>query len=595
LVIVLIVGVGGFIWWDDRQAARVADNDRKRLIAEFAAKDQQQVARDERAHNVTAAQALLDQAKAALKAGDANRATPPLARAEAQITHGGLSDLSPELKQCRDDLVTLKKLDQIDDDRWTPRNGKLSSVKTSVPEWKTAFAKYGIIPGVTPPGEAARRINTSLIRERLLISLEVWFQGSGRDPVLRNILAEADPDEFRNRVRAADSPKSVLANGHVPDQQPVWFTIANGQDDSLDRGLREQLLLSAYRVRPDSFPLLMSLAGLDAAHDRAGAHRTIGWCRAALIVRPESVAAWSYLGVALYVVGDLPRAVEALKEATRLDPTSPFGYINLGLALDESQRFVEAITAFNTAIKRNPKSASAYLRLGVTLYYPPAFPNRLARAIVLGWAIDTLEKARSLDDKNAEVHYRLGTAYSNAGNRARGIAECTRATEIDPNDPKARYFLGRVLVADGRFPDAIAALKEAVRLDPTFIDAHFMLGHALDHSGERSDAAAAFCEVIRLDSKNALAHYRLANVYLQQNNTTAALAAAQNAVTLDPTNPNAHGVLGLALEKANDIAGARAALTEAARLDWKTWGPQLKRLPPVAPAATPAGGDRVRN
>jgi tetratricopeptide (TPR) repeat protein len=497
-----------------------------------------------------------------------------------------LSDVRAELDRCRTELDMLDRIDQIDDSRWTlSADGKLPSPKSIVPQWGTAFAKFGIVAGATPPREAALRINGSLIRERLLTSLQIWYQESNRDQALRQILAETDPDEFRNGVRAAENAQRILADGRSPESLPDWFTIACGQDRSLDHGLRERLLLSALRVRADSFPLLMALASLDDGDIREAAPRMIGWCRAALVVRPRNVIAWNYLGVALYHVGDLPRAIEAFQEATRLDSKYVLGHINLGLSLGALKRHAEAITAFDTAIRLAPQSAPAHMHLGISLYLWKGSPDSLPRAIA------ALEESVRLNDQDAEAHYRLGNAYYYSGNLPRALSQYERAASLDRENPKVWYWWGKALFAAKKLPSAIAAFEKATRLDPKDARAQLLLGGALSAYGDLPGAIQADRAAVRLDPKSALAHYYLAETLFRRskvsNTTTApidppdsaeaharrdlvaeAIAHAQEAVRLDETSVDAYALLGKILRRVGDVSGSRVALENAVRLRW---------------------------
>ena len=133
-----------------------------------------------------------------------------------------------------------------------------------------------------PQNESTNRF----IRERLLTSLEIWFV-KRRLPALRELLAAANP----RRV-------PQLGAGHELPSGQVILDVSRQTTGSVSTGLvlllatewiprwiatcGEQLLSNALGVRPNSFPLLMTLGNLNAINEKESAFRSAGWYRAAL-------------------------------------------------------------------------------------------------------------------------------------------------------------------------------------------------------------------------------------------------------------------------------------------------------------------------
>ena len=404
VLIVFVLGMVGTAWGRvqaERARTAAADQEAARARAEAEIERQQQAEERRRVRNWDAATALLSQVESALRAGNAKLGAEAFEQAQKRIGEGGADDLKEALDRCRLDLTMLRQLDQIDDDRWSIVDGKRSSWEAMAPRWAAAFAGYGIAPGTTSVEEAARRINDALIRERLLTSLEVWFV-VGRDPVLRRILALADPDEFRNEARGTNYSTAVLSlalqGKPVPPVQPVWFAIGHGEDRAVDPDTREQLLLIAHRARPNSYSLLMALGRRLGNREKESGTRRAGWCRAALALSPTSAAAWNNLGIALNGTGDRPGAVASFKEAIRLDPKFAMAHNNLGAALKASDDRPGAIIAYKEAIRLDPKLVQAHNNLGLVLNDSGDRPGAMA----------SFKEAIRLDPKNAPAHYSLG-------------------------------------------------------------------------------------------------------------------------------------------------------------------------------------------
>ncbi|MBA4067689.1 MAG: hypothetical protein C0501_29090 [Isosphaera sp.] len=587
----LLLAAGGWFAWRDQKRdadqARVegdkARTEAERVAAEALAREEQQKVAGRVAAGRAAFGVLLGEAEDALRRDRADQARAALAEAARRVAEGGLDDFRPRLDRADRELALLRTLDAIDDSRWTVVGGKPPPHGFAVPRWREAFAGYGVAPGTTHPGEAAGRVNGSLVRGRLLTALEVWFVAT-RDAEVRAVLSAADPDEFRDAARTTDYSRAVLVwafRGRAPGPQPVWFAVAHGAEKLLDRGSRDALLRDAHQVRPDSFPLLMELGTEDATNNKESAGRRAGWYRAAVAVRSGNVVAWSNLGGALHAAGDVRGAVAACQEAIKHDPKYALAHNNLGVALRDLGDVRGAVAAFREAVRLDPKLAVVHLNLGLVLH---------ASGDVRG-AVAASREAVRLDPKLAMAHDSLGAALFASGDVRGAVAASREAVRLDPTDAAAHRNLGAVLGAAGDVPGAVAASREAVRLDPKDAGAQSNLGNALGAAGDVPGAVAAWREAARLDPKFAMAHYNLGVSYLQQKEYAEAVASARAAIAADPKWSNAHALLGLALQGTGDIPGARAALTEAARLDPKQFGPLLKQLPPVpvAPPPRPAG------
>jgi tetratricopeptide (TPR) repeat protein len=560
----ILLGGGAFAWWNQKTRANQARIEGDILRAEAEAQRQQQAVRDRITAARTAGSTLLEQTERALGEINAEQAEGSLAEAVRRVDEGGIDEFRPRVGRCAAELETLKKLDAIDDEAWVVVDGKLPPVERVVSRWKEVFAGYGIAPGVTPPGEVAAKINGSLIRERLLISLEEWFVVGGRDPNLRAILSTVDPDEFRDDARMTNYQRAILSRafrGKSLTAQPVWFAIAHGQDKRIDPGPREQLLLATHTSKPNSFVLLIVLGGLrataESVRDLAPWHRSAGWYRAALAVRPRNVVAWCNLGITLYHSGDLSSAIAAYKEAIQHDRQYAKAHSGLGLALQESGDLPGAIAAHREATRLDPNSANAHYNLGVAL----------AAARVLPGAVAAFKESIRLDPTDAKVQYNLGKALGETRDRPGAIAAYKEAIRLDPNYVHAHNNLGAILRASGDPTSAIAAYREAIRLDPKHVNAHTGLGNALLDAGDLPGAIEAHREAIRLDPSYATAHYNLGIALVAASDRPGAIAAYREAIRLDPSYANAYINLGGALQASGDLPGAIAAYRELIRLD----------------------------
>jgi tetratricopeptide (TPR) repeat protein len=501
----LVLGAAGFFFYDYRQTTAREAEELRQQIAET---EREHTQRGRIAGNRWEGAQRISQTETHLRNDDAAKAESSLTAAQRFLAEGGTGDLKPRLDQCALDLAMLRKLDRIDDERWGPVDGKILALEALTARWAAAFDEYGITPGVTAPGDAARLINRSHIRERLLTALEVWFIGD-RFPALRALLAEVDPDEFRNAARATGYLRASRSN-EMRDRErsaapPVWFAIAHGQDESLDVDTQERLLLAAHRVKPNSYSLLMALGALGNFHNLALAPQRAGWYRAALVLRPQSSVAWNNLGNALRDSGEPAAAIGAYREAIHLAPRSAH-YANLGLALTDVGDRAGAIAAFREAFRLNPNGADA--------------------------------------------PFHLGNALFESGDHAGAIAAYREALARDPESERAHFRLGNALRAQGDLKGAVEAYKRAIRIDFRFSKAHNNLGIALDDLGDRAGAIAAFQNAIQHAPQDPRPHYNLGGALRDSGDLGGASREYREAIRLAPQDPDAHDSLAWLLATA---------------------------------------------
>src|SRR5262249_25301329 len=195
------------------------------------------------------------------------------------------------------DLDMLRDLDRIDDLRWTPAEGERGYRRPLeiASEWQQAFARFGVVTGITPAEEVARRVNESLVRDRLLTALDAWLT-LAPSPALQAALHTADPDPFRDALRAAVLMRSglvVLALTSHPEalNQPGRFALGLLKFKPISARRQEQLLAAALARRPADFGVLMSFGARHPIGQVATAEERERWFRAAAAARPGNVVA----------------------------------------------------------------------------------------------------------------------------------------------------------------------------------------------------------------------------------------------------------------------------------------------------------------
>lgn len=173
---------------------------------------------------------------------------------------------------------------------------------------------------------------------------------------------------------------------------------------------------------------LSSQVGCKKKTDGVGADASTGGVTAG----PEDRSRASSLvdsGKEFYRTDQDEKAVEAFKEAVKLDPDMPEAHFRLGLAYDAVGQETEAEKEYKKAIERYKK----YL---------------------------------ATNSKDAEAHYNLGQAYAGLHLYTEAVREYRQATRLKSDDSDMYYDLGMALSKLANYDEAVSAFSKAIEIDP---------------------------------------------------------------------------------------------------------------------------------
>jgi tetratricopeptide (TPR) repeat protein len=154
---------------------------------------------------------------------------------------------------------------------------------------------------------------------------------------------------------------------------------------------------------------------------------------------PESLYAWSNLGVVRFQQGKYDEALKALQQAVKLSPTDAFSYSNLGIVYYQLNQYENAIDALNSAKALDPNDAKTHNYLGCACSQK-------------GWqevAEKEFHKAIDLDPNFGDAHFNLALVYATSKPPSLELArrEYNRALELGiAKDPRLEKLLGTTSV-----------------------------------------------------------------------------------------------------------------------------------------------------
>ncbi len=161
----------------------------------------------------------------------------------------------------------------------------------------------------------------------------------------------------------------------------------------------------------------------------------------------------------------------------------------------------------------------------------------------------------------------LGYELLNAKRTKEAMESLQQALKLNDRDPKIYTNLGMALDELGRPQEAVERFQEALKIDPSYAVAKRDLALSLGKLGRGNAAIAELETVAKTHPNDASAHYDLAIALGQAGRLQEAIGEFQQAIAIRPQYPTAYNNLGVAMLKLEQIDGAIQAFETAAMLD----------------------------
>ena len=196
-----------------------------------------------------------------------------------------------------------------------------------------------------------------------------------------------------------------------------------------------------------------------------------------------------------------------------------------------AQDLQKAIALFDQAVKLDPQFALAYAGLADAdrrMWDQTNDGNWTQKALNAG------RQAQALNDNLPEVHFTLGSIYTDTGRTAEALAELQRALQLAPNSDEALRRLGTAYLKAGRQPEAIDAYTKAIEVNPYLWSNYNSLGSAYFEVGENDRALAAFQHITELEPRRAEGWEGVGAVYFRMGRWSESISRFQKAIELQP-------------------------------------------------------------
>lgn len=209
-----------------------------------------------------------------------------------------------------------------------------------------------------------------------------------------------------------------------------------------------------------------------------------------------------YLGVGYIMMGDLDKALATFEKGIRNEDKDPLPVAGKGHVLLLQKKTAEGQAHLAKAADMNRKKTAAQWKAIGRAY--------LSDNKFLMDAIAALEKAKSLDNGDREVHLLLGDAYLAQNQGGASVSSYERAANADPKWAAPLFKIAKVYQRSRNEAMVMDFLNRAVTADPEFAPAWHQLAEAYYLAKEPAKAVDAMQKYLAITENPGEARFQLA-------------------------------------------------------------------------------------
>ncbi len=258
---------------------------------------------------------------------------------------------------------------------------------------------------------------------------------------------------------------------------------------------------------------------------------------------------------------NLDGAIQALRDASRLDPESGEPLAELAGLYARAGRETEALAAANEAIDREPANLTAHRTLGLS--HAGEAMSREAKSEDVDLAIEHLEQARGTVVPDLQVELTLARLYLRVRDNDKAIDLLEGLAKDQLGYAPSRLLLSQAYEQAGREEEALATLEEAVASSRPNYQSLARLGEMYERRRRWDDASAAYEQAAALNPRNASVRQRLAGTLIEAGEAARARVVIEDLLEMRPRDALAWRLLAELELDANNFDEAETA---AARL-----------------------------
>jgi tetratricopeptide (TPR) repeat protein len=284
-----------------------------------------------------------------------------------------------------------------------------------------------------------------------------------------------------------------------------------------------------------------------------------------LAAHADNYTAWYDLGFVYHALGRNDEAIAAYQKSIAAKSDVFASNLNLGLILAETGN-PGAVEYLRAATRLNPTSnpAQGHKRASIAL-------GRVLESSNPDQSLEAYEQASAVDPKDPEPHLLAGSLLEKQQKADEAEKEYQQALAAAPDSSDALIALSNLYMRQKKFAEAQTPLKKLVSVHPNDASAHFQLGRMLAISGKNDDAIVEMEAGLKLDPADSKAQRDLADMYADAKRFEDASRLYSALLTTHPDDADLHVGLGRVLLKQRKFAAAEQELIKAVKLK-PEWG-----------------------
>ena len=257
------------------------------------------------------------------------------------------------------------------------------------------------------------------------------------------------------------------------------------------------------------------------------------------------------------------KAVEAAKQAARLNDKLPEVHAALGSAYSATGQNVQAIAENKRALELAPNSDEAYRRLG----------NAYRENGQKEEALQALQKAVDLNPYYWNNLAALGNAQLAFGEADKAVKTYAQVVQVEPDNSAGYNNLGMAYFSQGKYEDSISAFQKALQIMPS-AETYTNLGTAYFYLKRFPESLPMFEKAVAMSPEDETLVGNLADGYRLAGDRVKAQATYEKAIGLaykqlrvNPRDANVVGQLALYYAKKGDLQQAKEFVKKARAID----------------------------
>jgi len=230
---------------------------------------------------------------------------------------------------------------------------------------------------------------------------------------------------------------------------------------------------------------------LETCADRQGNERE------AVQVMQKLLAAYPDDPDVLYAAGQLYGKLSSALylKLMKVAPHSARSFQVMGSVAATDGNWKAAVDAYRQALKLDPTLTGIHLQIAILLLTHSTAADDVRQALV------ELHQELNVDPRSAQAEYEIGEVARKHGQLDEAVAAFRQALEFNPSATPARVGLAKALLQLGRKTEALAALQPAAKTDPEDPAVHFLLAQVYRDLGRTAEAAQEEAEFKKLNKQ----------------------------------------------------------------------------------------------